>query len=67
MASWTLLIRVVVADTTLYDLLEISIDADDAEIKKAYKRKVCQIRFGCRRGLEETDLFTWFRQCNIIQ
>lgn len=37
----------VVADTTYYDLLEISVDADDVEIKRAYKRKVtlpCVIR-----------------------
>jgi preprotein translocase subunit Sec63 len=35
------LTHAVVADTTYYDLLGISPDADDAEIKKAYKRKVC--------------------------
>jgi len=30
----------VVADTTYYDLLEVSVDADEVEIKRAYKRKV---------------------------
>lgn len=32
--------RSVVADTTYYDLLEVSVDADEVEIKRAYKRKV---------------------------
>jgi hypothetical protein len=31
---------IVVSDTTYYDLLDVSPNADDAEIKKAYKRKV---------------------------
>jgi hypothetical protein len=30
----------VVADTTYYDLLDIPAEATEAEIKKAYKRKV---------------------------
>jgi curved DNA-binding protein CbpA len=34
----------VVVDTTFYDLLGVSEDADDVEIKKAYKRKVCLLR-----------------------
>lgn len=31
-----------VADTTYYDLLGVSPDADEGDIKKAYKRKVRQ-------------------------
>lgn len=30
----------VVVDTTYYDLLEVSVDAGEVDIKRAYKRKV---------------------------
>ena len=33
-ADWS-----VVVDTSYYELLEISVDADDVEIKRAYKRQ----------------------------
>ena len=34
-----------VADTSYYDLLEVSVDADEVEIKRAYKRKVSAVLF----------------------
>ncbi|WWC93982.1 hypothetical protein V866_000820 [Kwoniella sp. B9012] len=35
-------VRMLVFDTTYYDLLEVSVDATDVEIKKAYKKKAMQ-------------------------
>ena len=37
----------VVVDTAYYDLLEISIDADEVEIKRAYKRKASNLITHC--------------------
>jgi len=45
--AWGSSSLVVVADTTYYDLLGISVEATEVEIKKAYKRQVS--RFGTMR------------------
>ena len=48
-----------VADTTYYDLLEVSVDASEAEIKRAYKKKVSprHLHLGWQRYLVKTDSF----------
>jgi hypothetical protein len=65
--------NLVVADTTYYDLLEISVEATEAEIKKAYKRKVSPSCHALVRG-EGTDRIgygsssrKYRQQCDVDQ